>query len=111
MFEEDYAHHKKIASRTPGYDEANYAGKAAMIDLGFNMGQWWPKWPNTSKALKEGDIGPEDFEDDGQTRYESDPNSYVIKQWQIDSWAFSNKIKEENKRANKEKQINQKISL
>ena len=56
MFEEDYAHHKKIASRTPGYDEANYAGKAAMIDLGFNMGQWWPKWPNTSKALKEGDF-------------------------------------------------------
>jgi len=56
MFEEDYAHHKKIASRTPGYNEANYAGKAAMIDLGFNMGQWWPKWPNTSKALKEGDF-------------------------------------------------------
>ena len=56
MFEEDYAHHKKIASRTPGYDEANYAGKAAMIDLGFNMGKWWPKWPNTSKALKEGDF-------------------------------------------------------
>ena len=56
MFEEDYAHHKKIASRTPGYDEANYAGKAAMIDLGFNMGQWWPKWPNTAKALKEGDF-------------------------------------------------------
>jgi len=56
MFEEDYAHHKKIASRTPGYDKANYAGKAGMIDLGFNMGQWWPKWPNTAKALKEGDF-------------------------------------------------------
>ena len=56
MFEEDYAHHKEIASRTPGYNEANYAGKAAMIDLGFNMGKWWPKWPNTSKALKEGDF-------------------------------------------------------
>jgi hypothetical protein len=34
------------------------------------------------KALKEGDIGPEDFEDDGQIRYESDPNSNVIKMWQ-----------------------------
>ena len=52
MFEEDYAKHKKIAERTPGYNEANDAGKGAMIDLAFNMGKWWPKWPNTSKALE-----------------------------------------------------------
>ena len=56
MFEIDYAHHKKIAERTPGYNEANDAGKGAMIDLAFNMGKWWPKWPNTSKALKEGNF-------------------------------------------------------
>ena len=56
MFQMDYAHHKKIAERTPGYNEANESGKAAMIDLAFNMGKWWPKWPNTSKALKEGDF-------------------------------------------------------
>jgi len=56
MFEMDYAHHKKIAERTPGYNEANDAGKGAMIDLAFNMGKWWPKWPNTSKALKDGNF-------------------------------------------------------
>ena len=56
MFEMDYAKHKKIAERTPGYNKANKAGQGAMIDLGFNMGKWWPKWPNTSKALKAGDF-------------------------------------------------------
>ena len=56
MFEKDYAKHKKIAEGTPGYNEANEAGKGAMIDLGFNMGKWWPKWPNTSKALKAGNF-------------------------------------------------------
>tara|TARA_R110002020_G_scaffold49638_1_gene141032 strand:- start:5917 stop:7557 length:1641 start_codon:yes stop_codon:yes gene_type:complete len=56
MFEEDYAHHKKIAERTPGYNKANYTGQAAMIDLGFNMGKWWPEWPVTSKALREGNF-------------------------------------------------------
>ena len=56
MFEIDYAKHKKIAEGTPGYNKANKAGQGAMIDLGFNMGKWWPKWPNTSKALKAGDF-------------------------------------------------------
>ena len=56
MFEEDYKHHKEIAEKTPGYEEANKSGKGAMIDLAFNMGKWWPKWPNTSKALREGDF-------------------------------------------------------
>ena len=56
MFEMDYAKHKKIAEGTPGYNKANKAGQGAMIDLGFNMGKWWPKWPNTSKALKAGDF-------------------------------------------------------
>ena len=56
MFEEDYEHHKKIAEKTPGYQKANRAGKGAMIDLAFNMGYWWPKWPRTSKFLKAGDF-------------------------------------------------------
>ncbi len=56
MFEEDYKHHKKIAEKTPGYQKANKAGKGAMIDLAFNMGYWWPKWPNTSAALKAGNF-------------------------------------------------------
>ena len=64
LFDEDYEHHKKIAEKTPGYDLANEKGKAAFIDLAFNMGQWWNKWPNTSKLLKDGNFSSaaDDFE-------------------------------------------------
>ena len=54
LFEEDFAKHYKIAERTPGWSKANMTGKAAMIDLAFNMGQWWPKWKQTSSALEAG---------------------------------------------------------
>ena len=56
LFEKDFAHHVKIAEHTPGYQKANDTGKAAFIDLAFNMGKWWPKWPTTSKKLGEGDF-------------------------------------------------------
>ena len=56
MFEQDFAKHYGIAQRTPGWDKANEAGKGAMVDLAFNMGQWWPKFPNTAKALMSGDF-------------------------------------------------------
>jgi lysozyme len=56
LFEVDFAKHVSIAERTPGWDKANESGKGAMIDLAFNMGQWWPKWPTTSKALQAGDF-------------------------------------------------------
>jgi GH24 family phage-related lysozyme (muramidase) len=55
MFEEDFTKHYAIAQRTPGWDKANDIGKGAMIDLAFNMGQWWNKFPNTAKALAAGD--------------------------------------------------------
>jgi hypothetical protein len=29
---------------------------ASVIDLAFNMGKWWPKWPTTAKALERGDF-------------------------------------------------------
>ena len=56
LFEQDFAKHVKIAEKTPGYEKANEAGKGAFIDLAFNMGQWWPKWPSTAKALDTGDF-------------------------------------------------------
>lgn len=56
LFEEDFAKHVRIAEKTPGWNLANDAGKAAMIDLAFNMGYWWKKWPNTAKALSEGNF-------------------------------------------------------
>jgi lysozyme len=56
MFEQDFAKHYTIAQRTPGWDKANESGKGAMVDLAFNMGQWWTKFPNTAKALMSGDF-------------------------------------------------------
>lgn len=66
MFEEDFAHHKKIAEQTPGYQAANEGGKAAFIDLSFNMGKWWPKWPTTKKLLAN-----EQFEDAAEAMKDS----------------------------------------
>ena len=66
MFEEDFAHHKKIAEGTPGYQAANEGGKAAFIDLSFNMGKWWPKWPTTKKLLAN-----EQFEDAAEAMKDS----------------------------------------
>lgn len=51
LFEQDFAKHVNIAKKTPGYDKANIQGKGAMVDLAYNMGQWWDKWPNTAKKL------------------------------------------------------------
>ena len=51
LFEQDFATHVNLAKKTPGYDKANIQGKAAMVDLAYNMGQWWDKWPNTAKKL------------------------------------------------------------
>ena len=56
LFENDFAKHYSIAERTPGWPIANESGKGAMVDLAFNMGQWWNKFPNTSKSLEKGDF-------------------------------------------------------
>jgi lysozyme len=56
LFEEDFAHHVKIAQQTPSYDKANEGGKGAFIDLAFNMGKWWPKWPGTKAKLEDEDF-------------------------------------------------------
>jgi GH24 family phage-related lysozyme (muramidase) len=43
LFEKDYAIHKAGAERIPGYDKLNARGKAALIDLAYNMGPNWVK--------------------------------------------------------------------
>lgn len=56
IFAKDYAHHKKAAEKIPGYDKLDEKGKAALIDLTFNMGPaWYKKWPRLQESLKEGD--------------------------------------------------------
>ena len=57
LFAQDYAKHKAAAERIPGYDKANDSGKAAIIDLTFNMGTaWYRRFPNASAALQRGDF-------------------------------------------------------
>jgi lysozyme len=57
MFNEDYDHHEKAAMQIPGYSRMNATGKAALIDLTFNMGPaWHKKFPKTVKALAVGDV-------------------------------------------------------
>lgn len=57
LYDEDYKHHKQQAqSNVPGFSKFDSAGQAALVDLTFNMGPYWPKkFPNTSKKLAAGD--------------------------------------------------------
>jgi GH24 family phage-related lysozyme (muramidase) len=57
LFDKDYAAHKAMAMKTPGWDLANEKGQAAMVDLAYNMGgNWYKGFPNTSKALASGNF-------------------------------------------------------
>lgn len=57
LFLEDYAKHKDAAMQIPGYAKLNDKGKAALIDMTFNMGPaWYRKWPILTKELESGDI-------------------------------------------------------
>jgi GH24 family phage-related lysozyme (muramidase) len=56
LFNKDYEKHKAIAMKGPGWDLANDDGKAALIDLSFNMGKWWPKFPKAAESLKKGNF-------------------------------------------------------
>ena len=55
MFDKDYDHHRKAAESIPGFNKFNTTGQAALTDLTFNMGPAWSRgWPNTRKAIGEG---------------------------------------------------------
>jgi GH24 family phage-related lysozyme (muramidase) len=60
LFEKDYVKHKEIAMKTPGWNLANENGQSAMIDLSYNMGEWFntKEWRNSNavKALKAGNF-------------------------------------------------------
>lgn len=57
LFVQDYEQHKKMAEKVPGYTLANEKGRAALIDLTFNLGgNWFKKFKNTVAALAAGDF-------------------------------------------------------
>lgn len=55
LFEKDYEYHKQAASKIAGFGQMNRGGKAALIDLTFNMGpNWISKWPDLKEQLASG---------------------------------------------------------
>lgn len=57
LFVKDYLHHKQLAARAPGWGFANEKGRAALIDLTFNMGLGWvSKFKKAVAALQQGDF-------------------------------------------------------
>ena len=56
LLDKDYAHHKELAVKAPGYNLLNNLGKGAFVDLTFNMGKWWSIFKNARKAFESGDI-------------------------------------------------------
>ena len=57
MFKADYAKHKQAAERIPNFNKLNMQGKAALIDMTFNMGpNWWEKWPTFTKDMRNDNI-------------------------------------------------------
>lgn len=57
LFEQDYARHKAAAEQIPAYKKLDSNGRAALIDLTYNMGpSWWKSWPNLMQQLENGDM-------------------------------------------------------
>jgi len=55
LFEKDFKEHLDLAKKAPGWDIANEAGKAGLIDLTYNMGgYWYKKFKIAAGLLKEG---------------------------------------------------------
>lgn len=56
LFEKDYADNKAGVSKMKNFDKLNDAGKAALINMAFNMGPaFWQKWKTMQRAMKEMD--------------------------------------------------------
>jgi GH24 family phage-related lysozyme (muramidase) len=57
LFEKDFAEHLKLAEKAPGWDKANEAGKAGLVDLTYNMGgYWYTKFKKAAALLGEGNF-------------------------------------------------------
>jgi lysozyme len=56
MFDKDFNESAAEASKIPGYGKMNETGKAALIDLTFNMGKsWYKDWPKLMTSFENKD--------------------------------------------------------
>ena len=57
LFAQDYPKYKQAAMQIPGFDSLSAGGKAALIDMTFNLGaSWWHKWPSFTAAMQKLDM-------------------------------------------------------
>lgn len=55
LFESDFIEHLEAAEKIPGFANADFMRRAAIIDLTFNMGPvWYKKFPKFTAAFVEG---------------------------------------------------------
>jgi GH24 family phage-related lysozyme (muramidase) len=85
LFEDDFAKHVKIAQNSPGWDKANMQGKAAMIDMTYNMGAWWTKFTVAAKLLATGNFAAAAENLRGQQKWRSQVGGRV--DWVADNMA------------------------
>lgn len=62
LFDKDFEAHKAIAERVPNFGRLNAQGQGAIIDMVYNMGQFWTPhgsskgWPTWTKEMQDFDI-------------------------------------------------------
>ncbi len=62
LFTTDYEKHLAIARRMPNFDRFNIQGQAALVDMAFNLGQFWTPhgssrgWPSWTAKMQAFDV-------------------------------------------------------
>lgn len=54
LFEEDFQKHYEQAKRFPGFNKLPFQKQTVIIDMCFNMGEFYHKWPKFTKYMSEG---------------------------------------------------------
>jgi hypothetical protein len=94
LFQEDYKKHALLAAQGPNFNLVNEIAKRAFIDLTYNQGVWWKKYPKAGAAAAKAD-----WEKTAEELKNS--NWYKQLQKQGRSVDIVNKIKNAGKRFNK----------
>ena len=55
LFEDDFVKHLSEAKTFPNYNNLETPVQEAIVDMTYNMGKWWNKWPKTTKMIVSGD--------------------------------------------------------
>lgn len=56
IFEEDFQKHYEQAKRFPGFSKLPFQKQTVIIDMCFNMGEFYLKWLNFTRHMNEGNF-------------------------------------------------------